>query len=567
MRKHVTRFVQQCLVGLVVSLVAGCLFQNGGDGGVVGFKTGRPRPGPVPSDGTAPGAPQIDSMSLAKSDIERGAALRVSVDFSDEDGDVEAVLFGVDGEGQHFELSAASAAGSTSGTIILELFPGSYVPGRYTLVLSLVDAMGHVSAAKRAPFVILDPDGSPPDKDPDGSTTRPDSGPGPNPDTGSSGGGGSFIMGHTPEGQPATLVRVTPGTGSAPNIATLTDVVPMHLRRDYTDYRNGWLAMIAAPEVRPPAEDNVSGIAVIELSNPSQVYWAPIPPAPDADHHYVVPDERPQLFPDGRLVYKVVHRTNSQWDDYHQDVLGVWDPKSGKLELQPLVTPMYLALPEVDACNPECDMEVGTLTGPFATAADNRTVYFTIHGFGVDMMMIHRAHAYLGRYDAQTRQTEILEYLNSDAAVYAVTGDGKWVALSHEGKFKKYDVTTDTLTVFDDYPDHVHSGQVAGAGFIKGWRQCEGGYGGVVYFDLGAGDAFRVIDPALYEEGKKGLDAANQISADGKMVYFMASADACTNYAADFVVMSSPLEENNPTPKKLFELGAEYSTNMFVLER
>ena len=134
-----------CLTG---ALVLGC---GGGSssssGGVVGFATGTETAGPVPVDGTSAAAPVVTALTAASTSISKGQPLRVNLNFSDPQGDVAVINFGIAGEDTHSVLSADMVGSNTSGTVTLDLYPANYVAGVHVLMVSLTDKAGHVSAS------------------------------------------------------------------------------------------------------------------------------------------------------------------------------------------------------------------------------------------------------------------------------------------------------------------------------------------------------------------------------------------------------------------------------------
>ena len=143
---------------LIGTLALGCSSKsdsNSNQGGVVGFVTGTTTAGPVPSSAAPTAAtPVVTALTAASATIVSGQALRVSITFTDTQGDVAFVNFGIAGESSHAVLSVAGQAAGTSGTLTLDIYPAKYVPGTYVLMVSLTDAAGNVSAVATLTFVI-----------------------------------------------------------------------------------------------------------------------------------------------------------------------------------------------------------------------------------------------------------------------------------------------------------------------------------------------------------------------------------------------------------------------------
>lgn len=588
-----TRSLLCCALWLTTAGLASCNLpgaddddsnsDGAGTGGAVGFVADEEHTGTVPAGGRSADAPQITSLTAAISAIRDGQPLTVSVAFEDPQGDVRALHFGVDGELTYYTINISSiVSGSVSGGLTLDLYPRRYVPGYHTLNVSLTDSAGYTSAVGQLPFTILQPDGTlpveydtewpydtsyPRDDDTDVDTTWDtspvDTG---DTDTGSSGTGPTFIMGYNGDsetGDPAALVTVTPVNGQ-PSIQTLTTIIPNYLDGYVHDYKAGRLAYVAAAQFR---EEGRGPIAVLDIASPSSVRWVPVPTTSVEGYHFTVPEARPQVLSDGRIVYQVTYQTDNAYDDFHEDQLALWNPDTDELKLQGGLSEWHRSQPEVVACNPDCDMEGGYVAGRFAVSPDGRYAYQHIIGMGVDMMMVHTGYSYFARWDMMGGGTERLEYLETGAEVWTVTGDNGYVVLSHGGQWKKYHIATGALEAFDDYPTTVRAGQTSqtGAKIMKGWRQCADAYGGVVIFDLAMGSSIRVIDPTFYEDPHKGINENVQMNANATEVYYTASQDACTNYHMEIVVMKSPIVENNPTPTTLMTLSPLYSYGFFLV--
>ncbi|HEX7598821.1 MAG TPA: hypothetical protein VF518_11445, partial [Polyangia bacterium] len=142
---------------LASSLAVGCSSgSKKAKGGVVGFVTGTEQAGQVPTDGTSPEAPTIVGLTVDSSSIGNGQPILVSIAFNDPQGDIASINFGIAGSSTHSVLSADMVGNKTTGTVILELYPSSYVPGTYVLMVSMTDQAGHVSAAATVVFIVSD---------------------------------------------------------------------------------------------------------------------------------------------------------------------------------------------------------------------------------------------------------------------------------------------------------------------------------------------------------------------------------------------------------------------------
>jgi len=182
MRPH--SFVATALILFgVLSLSCGGGDGDSKGGGLVGFSTGTPQAGPVPSDGTSPAAPVVGGVVVTNAPVRNGDPLHVSVSFTDPQGDIATVNVGIAGQATHSAISVASVGAQTSGNLFLDLKPASNDPGTYTLVVSITDVAGHASAAVTVPFTILNPDGTFPSAGVDSGTSPLPIDAAPRPDT------------------------------------------------------------------------------------------------------------------------------------------------------------------------------------------------------------------------------------------------------------------------------------------------------------------------------------------------------------------------------------------------
>jgi hypothetical protein len=131
-------------------------------GGLVGFATGDPQVGTVPSDGSSAAAPKVTAVQISNNPAKNGDSLHVSVTFSDPQGDVAKVNVGLAGQTTYSSIPTTAIGNQTSGTLFLELKPSTNSPGTYTLVVSITDAAGNTSVAATQTFTILNPDGTVP---------------------------------------------------------------------------------------------------------------------------------------------------------------------------------------------------------------------------------------------------------------------------------------------------------------------------------------------------------------------------------------------------------------------
>jgi hypothetical protein len=147
---------------LVFAISCGSGGKSADSGGLVGFTTGQPQAGTVPSDGTAVEAPKVTAVQITNNPAKNGEPLRVNVSFNDAQGDVVKANVGIAGQSTYSVVSVAEIGALTNGTLILSLTPSSNSSGTYTLIVSITDSAGHTSAAASQTFTVLNPDGTMP---------------------------------------------------------------------------------------------------------------------------------------------------------------------------------------------------------------------------------------------------------------------------------------------------------------------------------------------------------------------------------------------------------------------
>ncbi len=531
-----------------------------------GFVTGEEAPGPVP-DGTE-ASPAITAVSVDPGRIRHDDPILVTVEFTDEEGDIAGVRFGLVDDDVHYDLPFDDAEGETAGALLLILYPRVYTAGYYGLRLSLYDAEGNTGPAVEAPFTILTPDGALPpgdasrdtgsgetdtDSTPD-TDTDPDTGTGEEigEDTGPPTDGPTFLMGYqgnSEAGEPAAIVAVTPTAGK-PYIEVVSEIGPRYLGGNSHDYNGRRLAFSASREFWVEGR---GPIAVLDIDHPDEVRWVPIPE--DAPDSFEVPENRPQLLSDGRVVYQVSNAAGGR--------LAVWDPGTETPELQAELADLLLAQPEVLDCS-DCGVTGGVQEGTFAASPDDAFVYFHLAGTDDANEMVDGT-SYLARWNLETGESEVLAFLGEQGTVLNITGDNNYVVVAHEWQWKRYAVADGTLEVFDEAPSYLEAGQTSGgAEVVKGWPGC-GDSAGVMLYDLSEGTSLRIIDALLYDDSHKGVNERVQLTADAATVYFMASADDCVTYQSEVAVMSSPITELNPDPELLLTLDYRYDYGLFVL--
>jgi hypothetical protein len=562
---------------------------GGGDktasgGGLVGIVTGTPATGPVPADGTSMDAPTIANITIANPVIKKGEALRISVAYADIQGDLASANLGIAGEGSHTVLALSSAAGLVTGTLMLEIFPKSYVAGAHVLNVSLTDKVGHVSAAVPVAFTIADASGGVvSDKDAgvvalDGSrdvSTATDvardsasvigkdaakdvSGP--------VSGSVTFIMGSygdSTKNEAAGLVKVTVAGGVA-QVQPLTELVPHGFSEKRIDYRKGRVAMIIDPAAVPASTPARGNIVAFDLAAPKTRWFVPIPKSGTTGFHYTIDATRAQLLDDGRVVVTVIYQSDDIYEDYKPHMLALWDPVKDTIEVQGVLDSFVLGQPEVKSC--DCDAEFGTLASSvFAVSRDGKYAYFSPMSAGT-AGSVHGGPAFLARWDLVNRTNERIAYTANGASPWAVSDDGTRVVVAVDSKTKSFDPVAQTSIDTESSAGAINVGQVFGSTYIRSWRGCDpGAYGGVGLADTKGGPGMHILDAEKLPSPYRGIDVMSQFSADGKSVYVVASTDRCTNDYTNIAILQVPIaSDNTANAVKLAELEVKYDTYTFV---
>jgi hypothetical protein len=528
-------------------------------------------------------APKISSLTAASTTIGSGEPLQVTVTYTDAQGDVSSVNFGIVGEPNHATLSLAGITnGATSGSVSLALFPRNYVPGTHVLAVSLTDLGGNTSAVATLGFTIAGPDG--------GSSIGVDGGVAIDgardaalardvftPDAGDTGpavdgsttlpGSASFIMGSygdSTKNEVAGLVKVTLSGGQAV-VQPLIELVPDGYGANRIDYRKGRVAMIVSISAIPATATNRGNIVAFDVANPATRWFVPIPKSPTTGYHYTIDATRAQVLDDGRIVVTVMYQSDDIYEDYKPRQLAIWDPVKDTIEVQGALDTFVLGQPEIVSC--ACDAEFGTLaTSVFTVSRDGKYAYFAPMSAGTSGS-VHGGPVFLARWDLVTRTTERLFYANTGATPWAVSEDGTRVIVEHDSKMQALDPTTKTLVDIEPYTGAINVGQVRGSRYIRSWRGCDAGaYGGVSVMDSKGAAAFRVLDAEKLPSPFRGVDVMSQFSADGGSIYLMLSTDACTNNNTKVAILQVPVaSENTANAVKLAELDPKYQTAVFIL--
>jgi hypothetical protein len=349
------------------------------------------------------------------------------------------------------------------------------------------------------------------------------------------------------------LYLMSPGKTEA-NISFVTGYYPWAFQQRTFDLKNGRIAFSVEKSILPAG---VSGIAYMDVNDISNVQFVPLPEAPK-DHNYSVPNERPWVFTDGRIAYRLILNTDNPYDDYHVGMLAIYDPKSGVTELSGDPSGFVLSQPEKGY-----DTEGGSMGGGFVLSPDEKYAYCQVYGYGTDWGVFHVDFKFIVQYEIGAQNGyERLAQTNDTPT--AATGDGKSLILSGSG-LQKIDLVTKVMTKVDDYANIFDVGQVSknSSRMLKVWR---GSGMGEFDWSKSVNPFLHIIDGLKIEDTSyKGLGHGCQYSTDESKIYFTGSTDFYTNYATPLVIYSTPKIEKNTLPDSITTIPVDYCTNVFLL--
>jgi hypothetical protein len=364
----------------------------------------------------------------------------------------------------------------------------------------------------------------------------------------------SFLVGCNGDGENLLpgLYKMT-NTATGPSFELVTTYYPQYLSLDYATMNNGRIAIRVVPALVPAGE---SGVLFMDVGDIKNQRWAPTPSAP-TDYWYAISNERPQVLPDGRIVYSVVLNTDNQYDDAHWGMLAIYNPASGDVELSGNPSGFVLAQPEKGS-----DTEGGSMNSSTVISPDGKYVYCQVYGYGTDMGSFHIDYKFVVRYEIG-KPGEYTRVVQSGARPTAITSDGRYLILDGDG-LQRVDLQSNTMAKVDDYANFFNTGQVSkvSSQMFKFWRGS-----GMGLFDMSETPAWKltIIDGQKMTGSHRGLGHGAQFSTDESKIYFTASSDYYTNYATDLRIFSTPLVQENTAPDSITTMPKEYCTGFFLL--
>lgn len=363
----------------------------------------------------------------------------------------------------------------------------------------------------------------------------------------------AFVIGQESNGTDATTgLTLLTLRGGEPEYIPLTELVPRYTSSAWADTRGGRLVFRVKPELTP---EGASGVAFLDLTGDRTVSFAPVPDAA-LDMYYDVPVERPVVFSDGRIAYRVTLNTVNPYDDWHSGEIAIYDPTTGAVELSGGTTDFVLGQPEQGG-----DTEAGSMDGPCSLSPNEKTLYCKAYGYGVDGGVFHVDYRFILAYTVG-QPGAYARIAQTSGSLQGVTGDGRYLLVAGDG-MERIDLTTLTQEKVDDYAAYPHTGQISrdGSLLIKAWRGS-----GLSAYDLAQSPAwmFNVVLGQDMTDEYKGLGHGAQLSADESEVYFLGSTDFYTNYCTPIRLFRAPVAADQTTPEVIADLGIEHCTDFFL---
>jgi len=364
----------------------------------------------------------------------------------------------------------------------------------------------------------------------------------------------TFLIGHEGNNTHTEgLYEVTYNSGVVSKTLVST-VFPDGLRLANMDYNNGHLTF-------------VSNTDRIMYGNTSSYSFDTIPDVPSSTDGFIYVNDNftvPRALEDGRIVYRITFEQDNWASDFEEGQFATYNPATGLTELSGELTTFIKAQPEL-----EWDTELGSTTREFALSPDERYIYFTAYGFGVDAGSIHWDYYILTRYDYQTGNYTRIAATKSK--VMSVSADGRYLFTRNYPNLDVYDVSNLSSTndiepmVFSDFNvSEVLDGQTGNTG-AKVLFTMRGTEGFVTLYDAHSNSAVELATPtSLLPRDFRGLGYGAQFSKDDKYTYFTASDDINTNYDVEFDV----LRVNNSNPAEvdsLFTLEEGFLIDLFFI--
>lgn len=361
---------------------------------------------------------------------------------------------------------------------------------------------------------------------------------------------------NNPYGTGYGFYKIKPDTGSF-TAEKLNDFYPRYGWADtYICFnKNGVCAFYCDDPLVPAAAQ--SKVAYFTPEAPGDVHFLPLPEKV-TDYTWTISPQKPKVLSDGRIVVVMGIYTDYPYDDWHDEVVAVYDPATGLYDKSESVSGFIFEQPEKGS-----DTELGSLNyNNFALSPDESTVFLKATGWGVEGGSIHLDARYIVAYNLTTKQFSRVYYGDNDIfgatqnRVYFRSTAGKTAAVDYH--------TLQEYPSVDDYPYDYYTFSRLDEMMVKSWR---GSGLGSMTWNGATYDWMHIINTdKLTSTTYAGLGGRAFFNKDESLIYFAASSDFYTNYASEFAVMRTPFISENPTPEQLFVMPKNFSTYFYYTD-
>jgi hypothetical protein len=295
-------------------------------------------------------------------------------------------------------------------------------------------------------------------------------------------------------------------------------------------------------------------LAYFTQETPKNVNFLPMPDKVK-DHTWAINAQKPIVTTEGKIIVIMSLYTDTPFDDWHDEFVAIYDPGTNKWDLGPSATGFVLSQPEKGS-----DTELGTISNSgFVLSQDESTIFLKASGWGVQGGSIHIDARYIAAYNIAGKNFEKLYvgdnniYGASPTRVYFRSNAGYTAAVEI--------ISKQVYPRVDDYPYDYYIFSSTKDQIAKCWR---GSGLGSLTWNGSSYDWLHIINTdKLTSRTYAGLGARARYNRDESRIFFTASKDFNTNYAAEFAVMSTPIVSENPDPEIQFILPKNFSTYFF----
>lgn len=346
-------------------------------------------------------------------------------------------------------------------------------------------------------------------------------------------------------------ITVSDGTFEAKR---LNDFYPVYGWGDYYLYYNekGTCAFICDHNLTP--SNATSNLAYFTADDPNNVVFVPLP-AKKKDWTWTIPDQKPVVLSDGKIIVIMKIYTDYPYDDASDSYVAIFNPSSNSWEIG--TSPLSFVLAQPEKGN---DTEAAGLETKFAVSLDENKVYVSTYGYGVDGGSLHVDAHHMAAYNIINKNYERLFYGSN--IIYGVTNQNVYFYNVPLGKTSAIDINSKILYKnLDDYPDDYYTFAKTKEQLVKSWR---GSGLGAITKNGTTYNWMHIINTSKLTSNKyAGLGGRARYTKDEDALLYAGSTDFYTNYASEFAIFKTPLISENPDPEQLFVLPKNFSTHFY----